>query len=306
MSYTIKRYRAVVLTTAVAGRGEAEYMSDQYIGIDGGGTLSKIVYAKGNDWGYKKIATSKFHELHDWFKETFDDPYVQVTGGKAGALMKELPFAAKKINEFEATCEGVKWQLERSGLINKTGDRFIVANVGTGTSIHMVDQDSYERIGGSGMGGGTLLGLSYLLTGEDEFDRILTLGEQGDGRKLNVTVGDIYSHEPPPISGDLTASNFGDLAQMKQGTHNKEDYIATVVRMIGETITTMSVQAADRIGTDAVIYIGTTFSNHNTLQSIMTQYTELRGKKAYFLENGEFSGAIGALLNKGLKKAVLR
>ncbi|WP_185819879.1 type II pantothenate kinase [Salibacterium salarium] len=280
-------------------------MSQEYVGIDAGGTLSKIVYTNGGEWGYKKIATDRVGEIREWIYEQFTNPHIHITGGKAGVFLQELSGAAKNVNEFEATCEGVNWLLEQNGLLTQIGSRFMVTNVGTGTSIHYVQQDAYERIGGSGMGGGTLLGLSYLLTGEDHYDKILELGKNGQGEGLNVTVADIYSHETPPISGDLTASNFGNAANRKEQSFSKEDYIAAIVRMIGETITTMSVQAAERLKTDAIIYIGSTFSGHDTLKDIIKGYTKLRGKQAFFLEYGEYSGAIGALLNNGLKKATL-
>ncbi|SDH82511.1 pantothenate kinase [Alteribacillus persepolensis] len=280
-------------------------MNKEYLGVDVGGTLSKIVYRLEGEWRYKKVPTTRLEDVDQWIQGRFHNPVIHITGGKAGLFTQKSVFPVKKINEFEATCEGVRHLLEENGQYGEAGSRFMVTNVGTGTSIHVVEGDSYERIGGSGMGGGTLLGLSYLLTGEDNYDTILTLGKQGNGASLNVTVRDIYSHENPPISGDLTASNFGNVSNMKEQSFSQEDYIAAVVRMIGETITTMSVQAAERLKTDTVVYIGSTFSQHDTLRDIVQGYTELRGKKALFLDHGEYSGAIGAFLNKGLKKAVL-
>ncbi|MDA3130238.1 type II pantothenate kinase [Aliibacillus thermotolerans] len=277
-------------------------MNKNSVGIDAGGTLSKIVYETESGWECKKIPTVRINEITEWIRARFSYPQLHITGGKAGALLEKLSFPAKKINEFEATCEGVKWLLEKNNLTTETSPRFMVTNVGTGTSIHCVEGDYYERIGGSGMGGGTLLGLTYLLTGEDNYDNILELSKKGDSRSLNITVDDIYSHEVPPISGSLTASNFGNVAKMKSTTLSKEDYIAAVVRMVGETITTMSVQAAERLNTEAIVYIGSTFDGNETLKEIIRTYTELRGKKPFFLENGEFSGAIGALMNNGLKQ----
>ncbi|WP_240377397.1 type II pantothenate kinase [Bacillus piscicola] len=272
-------------------------MSKDVVGVDAGGTLAKIVYTSGRDWGYKTFPTYKMEEINSWIDESFNDPEIHITGGKAAFFIKSLALPAKRMNEFEATCAGVRWLLKEKGLIKKTGDHFIVANVGTGTSLHYVYDDDYERIGGSGIGGGTLVGLSYLLTGVADYDTIIQLAQKGSGRTLNIKVGDIYSHEPPPIPGDLTASNFGNVTFMKKADLPKEDCIAAVVRMIGETITTMSVQAADRLQTESIIYIGSTFASNIPLQDIIKEYTELRGKKAYFLDNGEFSGAIGAVLH---------
>ncbi|MGY4691247.1 type II pantothenate kinase [Salibacterium sp. K-3] len=280
-------------------------MNRQYVGIDAGGTLAKIVYTKNDRIQYKKMRTDQIDEIIDWIHNRFSEPEIHITGGKAGVLAAAFPERIIKVNEFEATCAGVRRLLEQQGLDSAVGSRFLVTNVGTGTSIHYVSGERYERIGGSGMGGGTLLGLSYLLTGEDDFETILKMGREGDGPSLNMTVADIYSHETPPIPGELTASNFGNTANMKESTFSNEDYIAAIVRMIGETITTMSVQAAERLDTNAVVYIGSTFAGHDTLKEIIKGYTQLRGKEPYFLPQGEYSGAVGALLHNGRINAVL-
>ncbi|SFL49850.1 type II pantothenate kinase [Salibacterium qingdaonense] len=280
-------------------------MDKQYIGIDAGGTLVKIVYNHEGHLHFEKMAAHRIDEIIEWINNHFTNPEIHITGGKAGVFAEACPDRVLRVNEFEATCEGVSRLLEKASPSPEISSRFLVTNVGTGTSIHYVSEDAYERIGGSGMGGGTLLGLSYLLTGRSDFETILEMGRNGNGQALNITVGDIYSHETPPISGALTASNFGNTANMKETGFSSEDYISAVVRMIGETITTMSVQAADRLGTDAIVYIGSTFAGHDTLKEIIKGYTELRGKKPYFLPRGEYSGAVGALLHYGWSDALL-
>ena len=56
---------------------------------------------------------------------------------------------------------------------------------------------SYERVSGTMIGGGTLMGLSNLLTGEKDFDRIIELATKGDNRNVDMLVKDIYGSYSP-------------------------------------------------------------------------------------------------------------
>lgn len=58
-------------------------------------------------------------------------------------------------------------------------DRYVYLNVGTGTGFHQATQNSQKRVGGSGVGGGTMIGLSYLLTGIGDFDTIIERAKDG-------------------------------------------------------------------------------------------------------------------------------
>ena len=54
---------------------------------------------------------------------------------------------------------------------------YLLVNIGTGVSILRVDSEGqYERVSGSGLGGGTFVGLGRLLTGETSFEKLLSLG----------------------------------------------------------------------------------------------------------------------------------
>lgn len=56
-----------------------------------------------------------------------------------------------------------------------------------------VESDSsYERIGGTSLGGGTFWGLGTLLTGARGFDQLLDLASSGDHRNVDLLVKDIY------------------------------------------------------------------------------------------------------------------
>ena len=59
-----------------------------------------------------------------------------------------------------------------------------------------VESDSsYERIGGTSLGGGTFWGLGSLLTSAKAFDELLDLASEGDHRNVDLLVKDIYGEQ---------------------------------------------------------------------------------------------------------------
>ena len=76
--------------------------------------------------------------------------------------------------------------------INNEGS-VILVSIGSGVSIIKVNAfDSFERVAGTMIGGGTLIGLSNLLTGVRDFDKIIEMASRGDHAKVDMMVRDIY------------------------------------------------------------------------------------------------------------------
>jgi pantothenate kinase len=74
----------------------------------------------------------------------------------------------------------------------------LLVSIGSGVSIIKVNNfGSYERVSGTMIGGGTLLGLANLLTGVNDFDTILELSKKGDNNKVDMLVKDIYGEKSP-------------------------------------------------------------------------------------------------------------
>lgn len=261
------------------------------IGIDAGGTLIKIVYTENGQLQFKKSPIADIEGVAAWVN-SLGDCEICLTGGKSGVLRSLLTKEAKEIVEFEATRRGVQFLLGRMGRSETT---YLVTNVGTGTSIHCIQNDSEERLGGTGVGGGTLLGLSHLLTGVTDYEEIVRLASNGSRERIDLKVKHIYEGKEPPISGELTASNFGNDLFSVSDELTKEELLATVIGLVGETVSTVSVQAARQCDSSLVIYIGSSFIHNPLLKEVVKSYTILRGSTPLFLENGEFSGAVGAM-----------
>jgi type II pantothenate kinase len=74
------------------------------------------------------------------------------------------------------------------------GDKpVILVSIGSGVSIIKVSAfNSFERVAGTMIGGGTLIGLSNLLTGHKDFDKIIELASRGNHKNVDMLVRDIY------------------------------------------------------------------------------------------------------------------
>lgn len=269
------------------------------IGIDAGGTLIKIALEQHAEIEYVKFPTAEWKTCAAWLAERYPDGDVCVAGGKSALLASTLtPMMRRPIRqmvEFDATCSGVKFLL--NGRI-PADSPFLLTNVGTGTSIHCIAPEGHTRIGGTGVGGGTIIGLSWLLAGMNRYSDIVEAAKRGVRDTIDLKVHHIYEGSEPPIPGDLTASNFGYIGQQHpqpSAPIAKEDMLASVIGLVGETVSSISVHAAGRCGASSIVYIGSSFIDNDLLVRVIEDYTKLRGSEAVFLPGGEYSGALGAL-----------
>ncbi|MEJ7422708.1 type II pantothenate kinase, partial [Staphylococcus haemolyticus] len=86
----------------------------------------------------------------------------------------------------------------------------------------------------------------------------------------------------PPISGDLTAANFGNVLHHLDENFSSADKLASVIGVVGEVITTMAITLAREYHTENVVYIGSSFNNNHLLRDVIEDYTVLRGFKPYY------------------------
>ena len=213
------------------------------IGIDAGGTLTKIAYLdEQRQLAFEKFYSNEQDKIIDWLKKNTGKKQICITGGKAKELQQLLSNSYKivELNEFEATLIGVRYILKEEKYdINN----FILTNIGTGTSIHYVYNDQYIRAGGTGVGGGTIMGLSKLLTNLDHFEDVIPLTKVGT-RKTRYYGWRYLWWYSLPIDNSLTASNFGKAA-MTESNYNSSDILATVQGLVGEVVTALSLQFAE-------------------------------------------------------------
>ena len=94
-----------------------------------------------------------------------DIEQVMLTGVGAAYIKGDIyGLPTDRTDEFVADGLGAQYE---SGL-----DRMIVVSMGTGTTLVKYDNGAVHHIGGIGVGGGTLAGLSRLLLGTDDIKHI--------------------------------------------------------------------------------------------------------------------------------------
>lgn len=261
------------------------------IGIDAGGTLIKIVTEDNGQREYQTYLTTEIQNVAQWLNEQ-NCSDICVTGGNAKDLNAYLNCEPKHFIEFDAADKGVEILLKEQDIAL---ERYIFTNVGTGTSLHLADQNGQQRVGGIGTGGGMIRGLGYLLTEIKDYTLLTDLAQQGDRDIIDLKVKHIYKNDTPPIPGELTASNFGHVLLNLDKTFTDADKLASLIGVVGESVTTVSIHVAREHGVKDVVYIGSSFHNNPLLQKVVTDYTILRGFTPHYLNNGAFSGALGTL-----------
>jgi type II pantothenate kinase len=265
-------------------------MTDNTIGIDAGGSLIKIAYDENSRLHFKKYPIEDLDSALNWLKMFAASKRIVLTGGKAGMIKADFFPEAEIVNEFMAACEGANYLMEQEKV--SLQEKVLLVNIGTGTSWFAMEGSHYERVLGSGIGGGTFMGLGTLLGNSRDFSELVELASRGTRGNVDLLVKDIYHPEESPITGDLTASNFAKASKGKESS--AADQMASAINMISETITLLSVQAATLHSTKKVVYIGSTISGNNPLQSYLELYAKMSGLETVFLRDGEYSGALGA------------
>ena len=205
------------------------------IGIDVGISTTKIVGLKNNKISAPIRITAadpitslygafgKY--LHDNDIELKDVEHVMLTG--VGAAYIDQPIyglPTSKSQEFIADGLGARFESKL--------DHTIVVSMGTGTSFVRCDGDDMCHIGGIGVGGGTLAGLSRLLLNTSDIKQVAALAKKGNDRNIDLTIGDISPQPLPGLPMDTTASNFARA----QSDASKEDIAAGIIKMVLQSI----------------------------------------------------------------------
>ncbi|KAL0276032.1 UNVERIFIED_CONTAM: hypothetical protein PYX00_003707 [Menopon gallinae] len=187
---------------------------------------------------------------------------------------------------------------------------YLLVNIGSGVSVlKVVDDGSYERIGGTATGGGTFWGLGSLLTSAKTFDELLELAEGGDHRKVDMLVSDIYGGDYTSLglSADIIASSFGKVMSFKNGkikghSENKfseSDLARSLLFTISNDIGQIACLYAMMHNLKKVYFGGYFLRNHplsmHTI-SFSIRYWSQGEVQALFLRHEGYLGAIGAFL----------
>lgn len=259
------------------------------LGVDLGATLCKLALPTDTGAVFAQFPTADREDILARIRE-LEPRRVIATGGGSAALQSEVDaFPVECVPEFDAWARGAPILAERAGG-EKLPERYLLVSLGTGTSVMCAGVDGVRRVGGSALGGGTLLGLAKLLLDVKSFAELAALAERGDRRGVDLLVGDIYTGPGgSPLPRDLNAAHFAKLDSRKP-----EDIARALMGLVGENIALICGELTRAHGAELVVYCGSTLAENPALEAILEEVTGFYGCPARFIEQGAFCGAVGA------------
>jgi type II pantothenate kinase len=265
------------------------------IGIDIGSTITKAVSIENGEV-IRKIktkaadavtsATGAFGKMILGHEINMKDIQgIMITGAGASKIKNDIfGIPTVKIDEIQAIGIG--------GIFLSGKQHIIIANIGTGTAVIEAGPDSISHLGGSGVGGGTILGLAKKLLPITDFNGIMELAETGDLGQVDLLLEDIMETDISFLDKKATASNFGKMLD----TAGSGDIALGIVNLVYQVIGMLAVFAAKSRNTGQVVVTGN--GSKNLIgRKILSAITGIYGVRFEYPRDAEYTTAVGAGLS---------
>jgi type II pantothenate kinase len=267
------------------------------VGIDIGGTTTKIVGIRNGDikkpfTPFKVQATDPVTSAYGAFGRFISEnsiPLSQIervmfTGAGASRLQGGFfNLETEKVNEFQA--------LGLGGLALSGYTEAIIVSMGTGTAFVRAADGCVQHIGGTGIGGGTLLGLSDRMLNLRNFDNIVETAESGNLEQIDLQIKDITSDRVSMLAPETTASNFGKLSDLAATS----DIALGIINLVFQTIGMFAVFATRNDTIKKVVLTGN-LTLIPQAKGILESLEKLYDISYLIPDNAEYATAFGAAL----------
>lgn len=264
------------------------------IGIDIGGSTTKIVGLNDGAIFSPMLvkATDPIASVYGAFGKFLsgnglqltDIERIMVTGvGSSYITAKLFGIPTGKVDEFRAIGMG---GLKLSGLVNA-----IIVSMGTGTAFVKADPAGVRHMGGTGVGGGSLLGLSNRMLNVRDFDSLIQTAQGGALGHIDLTIGDISQDPLVGLPPETTASNFGKISDLATNA----DVAMGIINLVFQTIGMLAVFATRIDHTSDVVLTGN-LTNVPQAHDIFKQLGQLFGVNFITPKNAEYATAAGAAI----------
>ena len=210
---------------------------------------------------------------------------IVITGVGSNRIDKDIfNIPTQKIDEITA--------IGRGGLFLVRKDKMIITNIGTGTVFIEATAGKIVHIGGTGVGGGTIIGLSKALLKTTEFGNVMNLASNGNIKQVDLLIEDIIDSKVSFLNSDTTASNFGKMLD----TATTNDIAMGIINMAYQVIGMLSVFAAQGNGYSTIVVTGNG-SNNAIGQKILGEISKIYNIEFEYPQDAEYATAIGAALS---------
>lgn len=261
-----------------------------YIGIDCGTSNIKIVETDKNlniknkkTYNKSNIAEAVLDFMKCYNINIKEVENIAVTGVGADKEEKILGLETTYVSEFVAI-----GNVGKTLLPNKD---FIIASAGTGTAFIKKHEETISHVGGTGIGGGTLINLCKQVDKNITFDKINKIVKTAKLTDVDLTIQDVATEEIETLPPDTTAVNFGKLNEKA----TNDDIILGILNMVFETIGTISAIIAKENKIEYIIAIGKT-ATIPYARDVFNKIEKLHKVKFIIPENAEYVTALGAIM----------
>jgi type II pantothenate kinase len=211
-----------------------------------------------------------------------------VTGGQYRLLPDQMGATRLvKISEVDA--------IGRGGLYLAGLDEALVVSGGSGTAMVAARHHLAVHVTGSAVGGGTLQGLGRLLLGETDPLAIDRLALQGDANHVDLTLVEAVGAGVGRLPVNANAVNFGRLVQDGVLTQ-PQDIAAGLVRLVGQVIAVIAINAARAEGLDNNIVVTGHLVDLLSVRQVLDEVAGFYGAKITVPSNPGTGTAVGALV----------
>lgn len=266
------------------------------MGVDLGATLAKLAFAKPSGELHLESMPAQETARLERRIASLAPERIGLTGCGAAGFAELLECPSRRYDEFLSWGAGVRRLIDAQAL--SADSRNLLVSLGTGTSVLLMDCDTTVRIGGTALGGGTMIGLASALLGTSNFEEICRLAQKGKRSEIDLVVSDIYRSGEIQLSGDITAASFGKLGLLDEtpGGKEPENLAAAIIGLVAENVGLICAGLSYASQVEQIVFAGSTLRGNSLLCDILTSITTNMGRKPLFLSDGAYGGAAGALV----------
>ncbi|MBP5344606.1 MAG: hypothetical protein J6Y99_00150 [Bacteroidales bacterium] len=209
---------------------------------------------------------------------------ITVTGVGSRTLPSTLcGVKTTRVEEFEANAMAAK-------TLNLSVP-YIIASMGTGTSLVKVDGNQWEHIGGCALGGGTLIRLFQLLLPGGNWALLRSLAEKGNLDSADQCIKDFSPIGLPELPMDTTTVNLGKVSQAT----TPENITVGLLNMVVQNIGVMARLSGLGYGIKDYVVIGRVMTLPK-VNIILERLEKLYGIRFHIPTSPEFMTALGAAM----------
>jgi len=264
------------------------------LGIDIGSTAIKIVAIDETARIIAKIKVKTGDRLVSMY-------------GALGKLLHEQGLGYSDIKKIAMTGAGASWfddenihkiavtkvqettAVGRGARALSNAQEALIMNIGTGTVFVHAKEDEAIHVGGSGLGGATLVGLASKMLGETNVKRISEMASAGDLKKIDLLMGDVYNINFSFLPPEASAANFGKMANDAADS----DIALGLLSMIYQVLGVMASLAALGRGCRSIVVTGA-LAELKEARRVLPLVGGLYDTEFVFCENAVYATAYGA------------